>query len=140
MTKQKEILTDSAPMELSPMLVAGVGAAVKTLHLTLKKKWFDMILSGEKKEEYREIKEYWCNRFCSKEWYKYEVEILHNAIDLFPDEIVFKHGYSKNAPTIRIECKGITIGKGVSEWGGTVEDVFIIKLGKILETKNVWWL
>ena len=28
MTKQKEILTDSAPMELSPMLVAGVGAAV----------------------------------------------------------------------------------------------------------------
>lgn len=34
----------------------------KTLHITLKKKWFDMILSGEKKEEYREIKEYWINR------------------------------------------------------------------------------
>ena len=31
MTKQKEILTDSAPMELSPMLVAGVGAAVPIL-------------------------------------------------------------------------------------------------------------
>jgi len=28
------------------------------LHLTLKKNWFDLILSGEKKEEYREIKPY----------------------------------------------------------------------------------
>jgi hypothetical protein len=27
----------------------------KTLHLNLKKKWFDMILSGEKKAEYRNI-------------------------------------------------------------------------------------
>ena len=29
---------------------------MKYLHLTLKKNWFDLILSGEKKEEYREIK------------------------------------------------------------------------------------
>ena len=28
------------------------------LTLPIKKKWFDMILSGEKKEEYREIKPY----------------------------------------------------------------------------------
>ena len=32
---------------------------MKYLQLTLKKKWFDLILSGEKKEEYREIKPYW---------------------------------------------------------------------------------
>lgn len=32
------------------------------LHLTLTKKWFDMILSGEKKEEYREIKGFWSKR------------------------------------------------------------------------------
>lgn len=30
-----------------------------TLRLTLKKKWFDMIQSGEKKEEYRTLKDYW---------------------------------------------------------------------------------
>ena len=35
---------------------------MKTLHLTLKKKWFDMIASGKKKEEYREIKPYWFER------------------------------------------------------------------------------
>ena len=33
------------------------------LILPIKKKWFDMILSGEKKEEYREIKSYWEKRF-----------------------------------------------------------------------------
>lgn len=40
---------------------------MKTLHLNLKKKWFDMILSSEKKEEYREIKPFWENRFFKKE-------------------------------------------------------------------------
>ena len=33
------------------------------LTLPIKKKWFDMIKSGEKKEEYREIKPYWTKRF-----------------------------------------------------------------------------
>lgn len=32
------------------------------LTMPIKKKWFDMILSGEKKEEYREIKPYWTIR------------------------------------------------------------------------------
>ena len=33
------------------------------LILPIKRKWFDMIKSGEKKEEYREIKPYWTKRF-----------------------------------------------------------------------------
>jgi len=33
---------------------------MKTLTLSLNKQWFDMIKSGEKKEEYREIKPFWC--------------------------------------------------------------------------------
>ena len=35
------------------------------LTLPIKKKWFDMIKSGEKKEEYREIKPYYVSRFYS---------------------------------------------------------------------------
>lgn len=35
---------------------------MKVLHLTLKKKWFDMIASGEKTEEYRDISEFWIKR------------------------------------------------------------------------------
>lgn len=32
------------------------------LILPIKRKWFDMILSGEKKEEYRELKTYYHKR------------------------------------------------------------------------------
>lgn len=34
----------------------------KILTLTVSKQWFDMIASGEKAEEYREIKDYWIVR------------------------------------------------------------------------------
>lgn len=34
----------------------------KVLTLTVSKEWFDMIVAGEKKEEYREIKMYWLKR------------------------------------------------------------------------------
>lgn len=40
---------------------------MKTLTLSLKKKWFDMIASGEKTEEYREIKPYWEKRLLDYE-------------------------------------------------------------------------
>ena len=32
---------------------------------TIKKKWFDLIKSGEKKEEYRDLKYYYHVRVCS---------------------------------------------------------------------------
>ena len=46
------------------------------LILPIKKKWFDMILSGEKKEEYREIKEYYETRFRN----------LFGAITIYPSK------------------------------------------------------
>ena len=33
------------------------------LVLPIKRRWFDMIVSGEKKEEYRDIKSYYISRF-----------------------------------------------------------------------------
>ena len=91
---------------------------MKVLHLTLKKKWFDMILSGEKKEEYREIKPYWNKRLKFSE---------------FPNMIIFKNGYSKNARTMNVIMEGLNIGKAVPEWSDNWQgDVFVIKLGKIL--------
>ncbi len=35
---------------------------MKILDLPLKEKWYEMIESGNKKEEYREIKKYWIGR------------------------------------------------------------------------------
>jgi len=93
---------------------------MRILHLTLKKKWFDMIASGEKKEEYREIKKYWIDRFEGNEY----------------DVIKFRHGYAKNAPTMIVELKNIFIGRGQSEWGAPDERVYILELGDILLIEN----
>lgn len=92
------------------------------LQLTLKKKWFDMIASNEKKEEYREIKPYWEKRLLFKD--KFEL-------------VVFRNGYGKNAPRLVIECKGITKGSARPEWSDNWQgEVFIIKLGKIYQLDN----
>ena len=43
----------------------------KVLTLTVSKQWFDMIVAGEKTEEYREIKPYWIKRLttnCKEFW------------------------------------------------------------------------
>ena len=94
----------------------------KVLQLTLKKKWFDLIKSGVKKEEYREIKRYWETRFAvmlvNKQHY---------------DRILFKNGYSKNAPKFLIELKGIRIGTGKTEWGAESGiKYFVLELGEII--------
>lgn len=43
--------------------------------LPIKKKWFDMIKSGEKREEYREIKPYYTARFLNACFLKKTVNI-----------------------------------------------------------------
>lgn len=109
------------------------------LHLTLKKKWFDMIASGEKKEEYREVKMYWWKRLVQcGQCFNNESELLPVAewkmlMQRNYDFIKFTNGYAKNAPTITLECKGIEIGKAVPEWSDNWQgEVFIIKLGNIV--------
>lgn len=108
---------------------------MKILHLTLKKKWFDMIASGEKKEEYREIKSYWSVRLAGYYDEKVTVSFFNNRQNPFEkfDAIIFKNGYSKNARKMVVECKGISIGKCKIGWSDPcLEDVFVIKLGKII--------
>lgn len=102
---------------------------MKTLHLTLKKKWFDMILKGEKKEEYREIKPYWADRLLTG-------ELPHKKFKEF-NVIEFKNGYAKNAPEMTVECRGITIRLSKSKWCDDGERLrYVIKLGSILSHKN----
>jgi hypothetical protein len=87
------------------------------LHLTLKKRWFEMIASGEKREEYREIKSYWTTRLTNKKY----------------DAVQFTNGYSKNAPRVTFELNDILSGLGVVEWGAPVSTpVFILRLGRII--------
>ncbi len=56
------------------------------------------------------------------------------------DVIRFKNGYAKNAREITIESNGIVVGypiSGLAEECWLDKEVFVIKLGKILETKNI---
>lgn len=114
----------------------------KILHLPLKAKWYEMIESGVKKEEYREIKPYWvkrlvpCTHECSnghwsEEYYKCVLACKaverHINIPIYK-AVKFSYGYTKR--TITFELNRITIGKGKKEWGAPNEDVFIIHLGK----------
>lgn len=110
------------------------------LILPIKKKWFDMILSGQKKEEYREIKPYWTKRFekyfFGKELTKEHIEALKRYTTL-PTEIVFKNGYSKNSPHIECWCR-LTIGTGKQEWGAEPnKEYYILEILEILEVQNL---
>lgn len=109
---------------------------MKTLHLPLKAKWYEMIESGVKTEEYREIKPYWKQRLLKYGncWDNNSlvVETYNKGFLLFEkyDIVKFSYGYTKRTMTFKI--KEIVIGKGNPEWGAPKEDVFIIKLGNRL--------
>lgn len=117
---------------------------MKTLKLTLNKQWFDLIKSGVKTEEYREIKPYWLNRICQK----YEPSVIaggdlrdkHNGtnydIKRF-DLVEFTNGYNKSSPQVTLEITDITISTGNVEWGAVKdEQYFVIKLGKLVASQN----
>lgn len=101
---------------------------MKTLHLPLKKKWYEMIESGVKTEEYREIKPYWVKRL-TEIVPNYDLGRYGHIAKKFT-HIKFSYGYTKR--TMTFECKGIRIGKGRPEWGAPDKEVFIIELGERL--------
>lgn len=86
----------------------------KKLNLTLYRRWFDSIASGEKREEYRLRTLYWTKKLEENNY----------------EEIHFRNGYRKDSPWMRVESRGITTG----EWQG--QPCYVIKLGKILEIRN----
>lgn len=104
----------------------------KILRLTLKKKWFELIISGKKKEEYREINRYWIQRLCNE--VEYEMGGSLEGVFKKFTHIKFTNGYGKNSPSFMIECKGITTGNAKPEWSDNWQgEVFIIKLGNIIK-------
>ena len=111
----------------------------KILHLPLKAQWYEMIESGVKTEEYREIKPYWVKRLCDN-WVDKDrfIDCMNNCCmnciqtKLYNihkyDTVKFSYGYTRRTMTFEIES--ITIGKGNPEWGAPNGIVFIIKLGR----------
>lgn len=132
---------------------------MKTLKLTIKKEYFDMILSGEKPEEYREVKKYWFDRLVFQKEKVTDYLGLNNLtlinfnfrlkklvqnpfqakmIAFIPfDEVEFTNGYSATSPKAVFECKGIEISTGKTNWGALEgKTYFVIKLGKEISREN----
>ena len=87
----------------------------KILHLTLFKKWFDDVLNGIKKIEYRDKKEYWRRRLFNEDG-----TVKHY------DEVIFTNGYGSSRPKMRVEFLGVKES----------EDKYNIFLGKVIEKIN----
>lgn len=120
---------------------------IKTLDLVLKKQWYDMIESGEKTEEYREIKPYWvsrlggCFRWCSQTLNNYglyqnrcntcsNLKNLNKIASNGYDAVIFHLGYAKNRPSMTFAIKEICIRPGRPEWGAEKgKAYFVIRLG-----------
>ena len=112
----------------------------KRLILPIKKQWFDMILSGEKKEEYREIKSYYASRLANY------FEITTNTLiaelsELFfyglKIEVLFRNGYSAKSPSFIADCN-LSIDCGRPEWGAEPnKKYFVFEIVDIKEVSNV---
>ena len=103
------------------------------LKLVLKRKWYEMIERGEKREEYRAASDYWLKRLAN--W------------DLNPagtPVVEFRLGYAKNAPRMAFWVLGQNTAGGMKtyalvdreteklrhpEWGEPDESHFVIRLG-----------
>lgn len=91
-----------------------VEQGMTVLDLVLKHQWYDMIDSGEKPEEYRDITPYWRKRIQSGKRYTH---------------VRFHRGYLVKSMVFRYD--GLRIGRGNTQWGAPADrDVFIISLGE----------
>ena len=111
----------------------------KVLSLVLEKKWFKKIVSGEKTEEYREIKPYWASRLVNQK--AESGEVLFDEFGGYcrvigePEYKPFTHvlfyaGYAKDRQVVEKKIESISIGKpqkGMCPEEWLNKDVFIIK-------------
>ena len=106
----------------------GKGGEMKpVLNLTIRRKWLDMIASGEKREEYRRTD----NAQVVRAWSRW--------LNSWPDDAVavLRAGYTMRAPAVVVEVVAMTI-RGARDaarpdWGeerGVAR--FVLKLGRVL--------
>ena len=105
------------------------------LHLVLKRKWYDMIERGEKREEYRDETPYWYTRILN--WYnKWDSKGVHGKV------VSFSRGYRK--PTMHFKASFILpyiVGMERPnplhpEWGEPSTPHYVIKLFKRIELED----
>jgi hypothetical protein len=96
--------------------------------LPIKKQWYDMILSGDKKEEYREIKPYYTTRFINNGLLKEDIDSDTGSVSIVPRNVGivrFRNGYSDRSPSFKAICD-ITIGTGNIDWGAVPGEKYYV--------------
>ena len=124
------------------------------LILPIKKKWFDMILSNNKKEEYRDLTPYYLRRifYCGKtEMTDYIAEQIINDFKKKPsievknkwqlipknNTVEFRNGYGKKVPSYMFFIDAIKIGKGREKLGADRDKIyFVIHISKFYKWIN----
>lgn len=110
---------------------------MRTLDLVLKGEWYDMITSGEKTEEYRELSDYWIKRLLYPGTKGDLGELISYGYPASADiseycrfaYVRFRRGYTNISMTYKI--KAIRVDEGRQEWGARrFERYFVIKLGE----------
>lgn len=114
------------------------------LILPIKKKWFDMILSGKKTEEYRDIKPYYTSRICKEisfpKYITHEDTVFEMKNADWPKlgarnvlRIQFRNGYRRNSPSFAAKCS-LSIGTGREEWGAERgKEYFVLTVQEIIK-------
>lgn len=83
----------------------------------IKRRWFDMIRSGEKKEEYRDKTPYYDAR-------------LGDCVDKEID-VLLRNGYAGTSPTVKATVL-VTVGTGRPEWGASPGvECYVLKIRAI---------
>lgn len=118
------------------------------LRLPMNKKWFDMVFSGEKKEEYRLRKPYWENRLDNLIKKSQKEFLALQGKEFVPSAFNFTHcgmlileffnGYQKDAPWFRAACDYYETRNSVQhpEWGESEyagKEHFVFHIGAIIE-------
>lgn len=126
----------------------------KVLYLPMKGKWYDLVLSGEKKEEYRLFKPYWASRIAH--WIDDDIKskaYSHAVLDSGKEwayisntgeptlQICFVNGYSKKARRFMALCDKVTFRTnslhpewGEHEYAGLRH--IVLRIAKILAEKE----
>ena len=96
------------------------------LILPIKRKWFDMIVEGVKKEEYRLCKPYWAVRIANE-------RTMAGLCGVKP-EVELVAGYSRSASRAVFEIDSVIQRLGVRhpEWGETDDLHYVLRLGRRL--------
>lgn len=97
--------------------------------LPIKRKWYDMIVSGVKKEEYRDP-EYWLHRLKREAVRQFGI----GKTGFEGVKVKIRAGYRLDAPTAILTLQYAMVGPGFEEWGAVPGvEYLVLRIARVEE-------